>query len=316
MRQAVAATLLFLLLTIPAHASSLDLLREAADRAGVPDSLMLAIAYVESQGVLTALNIGGNPVFPVTWDEGHKLLRLHARDNIDVGVMQVNLPTWGHRLGLSAHALYQPEVNLPVAANILRHCIDVAGGDLWQGVGCYHSQNGSRQRTYVQKIWGTYRRLRQNASFALAVPCTAARESFGSDQGTYPAPPRRFVHPQRPAVTSASATVSPLIATLRSAPGLPGCPTGQPLVTASTGRTMRTLVFCDPPQDTAEDLTDATGAAGVWVGCDRKNVHADQCRLQPSPVQDASVVLTHQRSVTCMPTVVTGSAQLSTGGLP
>ncbi len=94
------AILLVLITTLPAGARYLEMLRAAAYHEGVPDSLMLAIAWVESQGVLTALNIDGAPVFPTTWDEGRGLILQHARENIDVGVMQVNVPSWGHRFGL------------------------------------------------------------------------------------------------------------------------------------------------------------------------------------------------------------------------
>ena len=48
-----------------AHADTVTLLRQAAHRYEVPNSLLLAIAYVESKGVLTALNIDSTAVFPL-----------------------------------------------------------------------------------------------------------------------------------------------------------------------------------------------------------------------------------------------------------
>src|SRR5262249_18880610 len=120
---------------------------------------------VESKGVLTALNIDGISVFPETWEQGQELVTRHARDNLDVGLMQVNIPSWSGRLRLSPHALYQPHVNLPVAAYLLRRCIDDSGGDLWRGVGCYHSQRLGNQQQSVQRVWSAYTPLRQRGTF-------------------------------------------------------------------------------------------------------------------------------------------------------
>jgi hypothetical protein len=135
------------------QADTVTLLHQAARRYEVPNSLLLAIAYVESKGVLTALNIDGTAVFPVTWEEGRLLVDRHARDNLDVGLMQVSIPAWSGRLQLSPQTLYQPQINLPVAAYVLRRCIDDNGGDLWRGVGCYHSPLNSNQQRYVRRVW-------------------------------------------------------------------------------------------------------------------------------------------------------------------
>ena len=64
-----------------AHADTVTLLHQAARRYEVPNSLLLAIAYVESKGVLTALNIDGTTVFPVTWEEGQHLVDRHAQSS-------------------------------------------------------------------------------------------------------------------------------------------------------------------------------------------------------------------------------------------
>ena len=48
-----------LLWVVPARAQYLELLRAVADQHALPDSLLLAVAWVESRGVLTALNIQG-----------------------------------------------------------------------------------------------------------------------------------------------------------------------------------------------------------------------------------------------------------------
>src|SRR5437762_4184687 len=121
-----------LLYALPARAQYLELLRDAADRQEVPDSLLLAIAWVESRGVLTALNIQGDAYYPATWPQGETLLDRHAESEVlGVGVMQIEAPIWGRRWGVSAQALYPPQVNIPAGAKILRQCIDDSGGDLW-----------------------------------------------------------------------------------------------------------------------------------------------------------------------------------------
>jgi hypothetical protein len=92
--------LMLLLSEVPARAQYLDLLREVADQQGVPDSLLLAVAWVESRGVLTALNIQGDSYYPVTWSHGETLLDLHADSRVlGVGVLQIEAPIWGRRLG-------------------------------------------------------------------------------------------------------------------------------------------------------------------------------------------------------------------------
>jgi hypothetical protein len=67
-----------LLWVIPARAQYLDLLRAVAVQQALPDSLLLAVAWVESRGVLTALNIQGDSYYPVSWTQGETLLERHA----------------------------------------------------------------------------------------------------------------------------------------------------------------------------------------------------------------------------------------------
>src|SRR2546426_1241536 len=175
------SVLMLLLCAGPARAQYLDLLREVADQQGVPDSLLLAVAWVESRGVLTALNIQGDSYYPVTWTQGETLLERHADSPVlGVGVMQVEAPIWGPRLGVSAQALYQPQVNIPAGARILRQCIDDSGGDLWQGVGCYHSQNNQRQQQYVQRVWNAYNLLRRRGLMEPPLSCMSDTEDLGS----------------------------------------------------------------------------------------------------------------------------------------
>jgi hypothetical protein len=295
-----------LLCTVPARAQYLELLREAADHQGVPDSLLLAIAWVESRGVLTALNIQGDAYYPMTWPQGETLLDRHAKSPVlGVGVMQVEAPMWGQRLGLSAKALYPPQVNIPAGARILRQCIDESGGDLWQGVGCYHSQHRHRQQHYVQRVWNAYTLLRRRG--LLEPPLTCVHET--DDLGSFGAPcrlPRRLplrTHSQ-PTV-NAIVPVRPLADSNRPSARLPQCPHGQPVRTH--GGVAHPMLFFDPEQGWPEEREHwlvASGATGVCVGCGLPELYELQVRLRPTAVALATPGVIQQLGVSCVPTWV------------
>ena len=236
---------------VPARAQYLDLLREVADQQVLPDSLVLAVAWVESRGVLTALNIQGNAYYPVTWTHGETLLDRHASSQVlGVGVMQVEAPIWGRRLGLSAKALYQPQVNIPAGASILRQCINDSGGDLWQGVGCYHSQNRRRQQQYVQRVWNAYNVLRRRGLLEPHLRCVSDTEDLGSFGGTCSIPRRRPLRtPSQPAVR-AVVPVRPLADTYRPSARLPQCPQEQPVL--SHPSVTQPVLFFGPEQEVVE----------------------------------------------------------------
>ena len=307
------AILLVLITTLPAGARYLEMLRAAAYHEGVPDSLMLAIAWVESQGVLTALNIDGAPVFPTTWDEGRGLILQHARENIDVGVMQVNVPSWGHRFGLSASTLYQPQVNIPLAALILRHCIEGSAGDLWKGVACYHSQTAGRQQQYVQKIWSAYRWLKNQGIFGPLVAC-AAEEDLGRYGATCAVPRRRDTRPQPRPVISGSVPLRSLDDAVPGSASLPHCPGGEPQYQTHYGMRQQTLLFFSPDQEGVEELVTEGRAIGMCVGCLPSRLPAYGSRTATFPVYIASAGLLQELGVDCVPTVVVLSPYASAGG--
>lgn len=84
----------------------------------------------------------------------------------DLGVMQINTGAW---LDLVARAHFNgdravayrrlrddPCYNVQVGAWILRRAIDQSPGDVWQGVGRYHSATpvyNQRYRELVQRAW-------------------------------------------------------------------------------------------------------------------------------------------------------------------
>lgn len=309
------SVLLLLLSAAPAGAQYLDLLRDVADQQGLPDSLLLAVAWVESRGVLTALNIQGDAYYPVTWTQGATLLERHAESEVlGVGVMQIEAPIWGRRWGMSAQALYPPQVNIPAGARILRQCLDDSGGDLWQGVGCYHSQNRRRQRQYVQRVWNAYTLLRRRGLLEPHLRCVSETEDSGSFGGTCSVPRRR---PLRTRLQSSVNSVVPvrLVAdTDWQSQRLPQCLHQQPVL-SHAGMT-QPLLFFGPEHEGVEHWLAASGAAGVCVGCSLAELYALQMRLRPRSVARATPGLIQQLGISCVPTLVQPMRQEQTGDLP
>ena len=105
---------------------------QAAAAFDVPEDLVQAIKEVESGESLGA---------PVS---------VNRNGTEDIGLMQIN-SSWlatlrGH--GISREGLLDACVNVHVGAWILRRAINDAGGDVWAGVGAYHSPTPARQRNY------------------------------------------------------------------------------------------------------------------------------------------------------------------------
>lgn len=303
---------------IPARAQYLELLRAVADQQALPDSLLLAVAWVESRGVLTALNIQGDSYYPVSWTQGETLLERHASSQVlGVGVMQVEAPIWGRRLGLSARALYQPQVNIPAGASILRRCIDENGGDLWQGVGCYHSQNRRRQQQYVQRVWNAYHVLRRRGLLEPHLRCVSDPEDLGSFGGTCSIPRRRSLQPQSPPAVRAVVPVLPLADTYRASARLPQCPHAQSVL--SHPSVTQPVLFFGPEQEVEDEMGQwlaASGALGLCVGCGLAELHAFQGRLRPTSVALAAPGLIQRLGVSCVPTLVQPVRQERAGDHP
>jgi len=293
------------------HADTVMLLHQAARRYEVPNSLLLAIAYVESKGVLTALNVDGTAVFPMTWEEGQQLVDRHARDNLDVGLMQVNIPAWSQRLQLSARTLYQPQVNLPAAAYVLRRCIDDNGGALWKGVGCYHSPLSSSQRRYVRRVWAAYTTLRERGLFG---PTLMATTNVEPDRAFPVTPVGMTTSPSRTIPLSGGRYTLPSLRQWRPPPaGLPPCPAQQPQRRVAMGKGGLTLVFFHPGQPWPDvGATPHALVMGMCVDCRLGDVLPLSTALG-YPVQVAAPALLAQLQVTCVPTVVQLAA---TGATP
>ena len=80
----------------------------------------------------------------------------------DHGPMQIN-DIWVEKLkpyGVTTNLVRDNFcASVKVAGYILRHEIDLAGGDFWKGVGHYHSRTPSRHVWYVQKVFSVASQL-------------------------------------------------------------------------------------------------------------------------------------------------------------
>ena len=139
----------------------------AAARAGIPASVLFAIALQESGTPLHGrlmpwpwtLNVAGTPQRFASRDEACAALRLeltrHDPKRIDVGLGQTNLGYHPDRYPSACHAL-DPRANLAVTAELLRaYYADV--GDWVVAAGRYHRPAGgapaARYRTQFSRHW-------------------------------------------------------------------------------------------------------------------------------------------------------------------
>ena len=136
---------------------SADVFLRAAAATGIPVEILLAVSHVESGFQPHAINISGEAFFPSSHNEALGLL-LRSRNNVDIGLMQVNWGYWGDKFGLSKSELLDPQFNVLVGAKILEHCVRVSGS-WWKGIALYHSPHDARQREYAQKVWRSYQRV-------------------------------------------------------------------------------------------------------------------------------------------------------------
>jgi len=127
----------------------------ASQSTGVPLELLAAIAGAESAYHPWALNMRGRQVYCRSRAEAERLL--NGFDDVDIGLMQINFPRWGRRLGLSKSQLLDPQTNLLAGARILRECLN-RSGDLWQRIGSYHSSRPDKRRRYNQEVYKSYLR--------------------------------------------------------------------------------------------------------------------------------------------------------------
>lgn len=101
--------------------------------------IISAIASVESNFNANAINVNKN-------------------NSIDVGIMQINSIHQNElaNKGIAMNELLEPCKNVIVGAWILKKSIAKADGDIWKGVGYYHSSTPKLQTSYIKKVKHAY----------------------------------------------------------------------------------------------------------------------------------------------------------------
>jgi soluble lytic murein transglycosylase-like protein len=111
-------------------------------------------------------------------------VNVNVNGSVDVGLMQIN-SSWKKRLGVKLwEHVKEPCTNVKVGAYILSLAIEETG-DLWTGVGRYHSRNKEKAERYARKIFEIYERIRDDSPEALALPASLSvgrslRKAFSS----------------------------------------------------------------------------------------------------------------------------------------
>ena len=105
----------------------------------------------------------------------------NSNDTVDIGPMQVN-SIWVPRIASRWHAA--PAVtlaalrdsfcaNIEAASWILRQSLDEAHGDLWEGVGLYHSHDPTYKADYLRKVLRVALHLQQAVARSPADPSSS-----------------------------------------------------------------------------------------------------------------------------------------------
>jgi len=124
-----------------------------AKEVGVPPSLLMAIAFVESGFRSYAVNDGGESLEFNTPGESLTYLEkqiARGNTNIDIGCMQIN---WkAHRAKFeNPRELLVPTTNIRYAATFLKSLYEELG--TWaKAIAAYHSRNNVKSRSYLIKI--------------------------------------------------------------------------------------------------------------------------------------------------------------------
>jgi soluble lytic murein transglycosylase-like protein len=130
---------------------------EAARGANVAVELVIAIAGAESGYHPWALDIDGHQIYCHSQEEAEQTLAGLADDaNVDIGLMQINLKFWGHRLNVSKFDLLDPRTNLMYGARILKQGLG-RNGSIWRRISNYHSGSASERDRYNQQVYSIYR---------------------------------------------------------------------------------------------------------------------------------------------------------------
>ena len=131
----------------------LPLISKTEQEYNIPTGLLLAIANIESTTKPYALNIGGRAIFAKSKAEAVAIVRYHldqGRDNIDLGVMQINL-YWHGKNFADIEQMLTPKNNIEYAAKFLTKLYEQHGS--WNlAIRYYHSAKSEHNNKYAHKI--------------------------------------------------------------------------------------------------------------------------------------------------------------------
>lgn len=86
----------------------------------------------------------------------------NTNKSVDIGPMGINSIHLGElqQYGINAEKLRSdPCLNVFIGTWLLRRSIVQAGGNLWKGIGNYHSKTPSLHRDYQLKVWKKMQRV-------------------------------------------------------------------------------------------------------------------------------------------------------------
>ncbi|WP_375331187.1 lytic transglycosylase domain-containing protein [Candidatus Tisiphia endosymbiont of Oplodontha viridula] len=119
----------------------------------IPSGLLKAIAEVESEMKVYAVNLGGKAFIAKSKAEASKNIRSYLRKghtNIDIGVMQINW-YWHKRQFSSLDEMLTPKNNVKYAAKLLTD-LYLQHGDWQKAVRLYHSAKPYHHKQYSRKV--------------------------------------------------------------------------------------------------------------------------------------------------------------------
>jgi len=147
--------------------------QQAAENTGVPLSVLMSIARVETgtsiTGALTpwpwTANLGGKGYFFQTMDEAIAFSAQHidaGTINFDVGCFQINL-RWHSKGFTSLENAFDPMANANYAANFLARLHQDTGN--WSdAVATYHSRTPEHAQTYLEKVKSVWSELQSSGT--------------------------------------------------------------------------------------------------------------------------------------------------------
>ena len=160
----IAITILTLLLFIPAINANGDLIPYCFNQAStlyrVPESILMAIADVESGFNPYAINVEGTPYFPDNYSQALGIIDEYRNSSIDVGIMQVN-SFWFNRLHYPIRYGLRPCDDIYLGAYVLARKIARFGYN-WRGIAAYHSADYRAGLIYANKVYAALRQLGDN----------------------------------------------------------------------------------------------------------------------------------------------------------